>query len=274
MKKSRINIILLHSVLWILVLLTVYPIFYLFVTSLKSNAQIYSQFWAIFPSPVHWENYVIAWKAINIYMFNTFYVAVLSVGGTLFLASLSAYVFARFDFKFKELLFYSILILLMIPGVLTLIPSFKLIVALKLFNSHLALILPYIAGGQVFMIFVLRGFFANIPQTYFDAARIDGASEFKVYWNIALPLSKPILATMAIMQTMGVWGDYIWPMVAISSQKLRTISIGLMYFRSEYHVYQGHLMAGNVIASLPIIFLFLFTMKLFIKGITTGGLRA
>jgi len=263
-----------HAIVVLLIALTVYPLFYMFVTSLKTNAQIYTQFWAIPPFiPAHWENYVRAWHAIKNYILNSIVVSVSTVIGVLFFSSLSAYVFARTQFRGKEVIFHAILALLMVPGVLTLIPAFILVSRLGLFNNLLGLILPYVAGGQVFAIFLLRSFFEAIPQDYFDAARIDGASEFQIYKHMVLPLSKPILGTVAIMNVLSTWNDYIWPMVIISSRKLRTITIGLMYFRGEYRVYEGQLMAGNVLASIPIVLLFLFTMRLFIKGVTAGGLK-
>lgn len=273
-----------HTVLMTLVLLTIYPVVYMIVTSFKSNAQIYAHFWE-WPLPAalraklgwgvepHPENYLRAWHAVGPYLLNSVVVSASTLFGLLLFSSLSAYVFARYEFKGKEVLFYAILALLMVPGVLTLIPAAVLVMRLHLFNNLLGLIIPYMSGGQVFAIFILRGFFAAIPQDYFDAARIDGAGEFQVYRHIVLPLSKPILGTVAIMNVMSTWNDYVWPLVVLSSEKLRTVAVGLTYFRNEYLVRQGHLMAGNVLASIPIIILFLFTMRLFIKGLSAGGLK-
>lgn len=292
-RKGRL--VLTHHVLGLLVALTVFPIIYMLATSLKSNVNIYLRYWAV-PVPEflrnllaalpgragevfsnallpEYGNYRVAFRQIAPYVLNSIFISTSTVFLTLFLSSLSAFVFARYDFKGKETLYMAILALLMVPGVLTLIPAFKLVSQLGLFNTHFALILPYVSGGQVFAMFILRQFFEGIPQDYFDAARIDGASEFAVYRLIVLPLSKPILGTVAVMNVMYTWNDYIWPLVNLSSEKLRTVAIGLMHFRSEHMVYQGHMMAGNVIASLPIVLLFLFTMKLFIRGITSGGVK-
>jgi ABC-type glycerol-3-phosphate transport system permease component len=145
---------------------------------------------------------------------------------------------------------------------------------LGLFNSYGALILPAIAGSQVFAIFILRGFFAGLPEDYFAAARVDGASELQCYWHIALPMSKPILATIAIMVGVAVWNDYVWPLLVASDESLRTVSVGLQFFRTSYRVDIGELMAGNVLASIPLIILFAFASGTFVKGLSTGGIKA
>jgi len=273
-----------HTILLTLVLGTIYPVVYMVVTSFKSNAQIYAHFWE-WPLPQvlrekldwgvepHPDNYRRAWHAVAPNVLNSLVVSSATLFGLLFFASLSAYVFARYEFRGKQVIFYAVLALLMVPGVLTLIPAAVLVMRLHLFNNLLGLIIPYMSGGQVFAIFILRGFFEAIPQDYFDAARIDGAGEFQVYRRIVLPLSKPILGTVAIMNVMSTWNDYIWPLVVISSEKLRTVAVGLTHFRSEYLVRQGHMMAGNVMGSIPIVILFLLTMRMFIKGLSSGGLK-
>jgi ABC-type glycerol-3-phosphate transport system permease component len=192
----------------------------------------------------------------------------------LLVSSLSAYVFARMHFRFKTPIYYAILSLMMVPGVLTLVPSVILVRQLGLFNTYGALILPAIAGSQVFAIFILRGFFAGLPEDYFAAARVDGATELQCYWYIALPLSKPIMATIAIMVGVGVWNDYVWPLLVASDESLRTVSVGLQFFRTSYRVDIGELMAGNVLASIPLIILFAFASGTFVKGLSTGGIKA
>ncbi len=263
-----------HSILMILAFLTIYPFFYMLITSLKNNAQIRTKFWHILPEPIMWSNYSIAWKHISPCLLNTAFISLVTVIGVVFLSSLSAFVFAHYKFKLKEFLYYMILALMMIPGVLTLIPQVILVRNLHIFNTHWGVILPYIAGRQIMAIFILRSFFETIPMDYFDAARIDGASEFGIFMRIALPLSKPILGTVAVMNILATWNDYVWPLIVISDERLRTVTIGLQYFRMGFRIEEGQTMAGNVIAALPMMILFLFTSRLFIKGITTGGLKA
>lgn len=263
----------IHVILAVAVLLTFYPFIFLIVTSLKTNDQFMHHFWGI-TRPFHWENYKAAWEAIDQYILNSVIVAIFSVTGVLTVASLSAYAFARHRFPGSTILFYAIISLMMIPGVLTLISSFMWIKDLHLMNTRLALVLPYIAGGQVFAIFILRSFMASIPEELFEAARMDGASELRMFWNIAIPLSMPILGTVAIMNLLGVWNDYIWPLIVISDEAKRTLTIGLAFFRGTYYVNYGTLMAGYVIACLPLLVLFFIAMRYFVEGLTSGALKA
>jgi ABC-type glycerol-3-phosphate transport system permease component len=164
----------------------------------------------------------------------------------------------------------------MIPGVLTLVPAFLLVKNFGLINTYGALILPYIAGGQVFAIFILRSFIASLPEELFEAARLDGASTFQAFRHIAIPLSKPILVTIAIMNILGTWNDYVWPLVTTPDGKLWTISVGIVTFGNSFRGLEswGPMFAAFVLASIPLIVLFLFTMRYFIAGLTSGALKA
>lgn len=249
------------------------PFVMMLVMSLKSNGQIFAHFWAL-PHPVHWGNYTLAWHAIFRYMINSLVVMFSSVIGVVFLSSLSGYVFARQRFVGKEYVYYGILILMMIPHVLTLIPAFALVQSLGILNTRWALILPYISGGQVFGILLCRGFMATIPEELFESARIDGASEFQVYWRMAIPLSLPILATIAIMNAVGVYNDYIWPLVTISDHTIQTFTVGVTQFAGEYNLEYGPMLAGYVIGSIPLILIFIVGTKYYVQGITSGALKA
>ncbi len=186
----------------------------------------------------------------------------------LFVSSLGAFVFARFAFPGREFLFILVICLLMMPSILLLVPQFLLVKQLGLLNTRWALIMPYIAGGQVFAIFVLRSFMEAIPGELFDAGSMDGLSTFQSYRHIALPMSIPILSTIAIMNILGTWNDYVWPLVTISKNYLWTISVGVMSFsqRTSSFETRGVMFASYVIASAPLIILFFFTMKSFMKG--------
>jgi len=277
----------IHIIISIVVALTFYPFIVLLITSLKSNDQFFHDFWG-FASPAQWGNYSAAWTAISPYIMNSVIVSSISVVGVLVVSSLSAYAFARHKFPGSTVLFYGILSLMMIPGVLTLISSFMWVKEFPFaggnnwmgqggtgfLNSHLGLILPYIAGGQVFAIYILKSFISGLPEELFEAARIDGASEFRTFWSIALPLSKPMLGTVAIMNLLAVWNDYVWPLLVISDDSKKTLAIGLSFFQGTYSTTYGPLMAGYVIACLPLLILFLFTMKYFVEGLTSGAIKA
>lgn len=277
----------LTAALLTLLALSLVPFVMMLVLSLKSNAQIFTHFWEL-PNPVRWDFYSKAYAALIGYIANTAVVAVLTVVGVLALSSLSGYTFARHRFPGREVLYYGILSLLMIPGILTLIPAYMLVKTLQvpaftfvghtwgpyaLINTRWALILPYIAGGQVFGILLCRGFFQSLPEQLFEAARLDGASEWEIYRRIALPLSRPILATIGIMTSLSVYNDYIWPLVVISDNGLQTFSVGVTKFAGEFNLDYGPTLAGYVIGSVPLLLLFAFGMRYFIQGITSGSLK-
>jgi multiple sugar transport system permease protein/raffinose/stachyose/melibiose transport system permease protein len=223
--------------------------------------------------PMHWSNYREAGEIVLPYIFNSVVVSGITCFGVVMIGSLTAYVFASFEFPGRELLYYAILILLMVPGILTLVPSFVVVRDLHLLDTRWALILPWIAGGQVFAIFILRTFYAAMPKDLFEAARIDGAGELAIYARIAVPLSKSILGVVAIFNILGTWNDFLWPLVTISSQDSYPLVLGLYRFQSQYYTVWGPLMAGYVIGTIPLIILFAFTSRLFVQGLAAGGIK-
>ncbi|MDE0608513.1 MAG: carbohydrate ABC transporter permease [Anaerolineaceae bacterium] len=262
-----------HAILIVLLLLTIIPVLLLLLFSFKNNTQFFSQRFEI-TLPLYVNNYTRAWNAdIGKYMLNSLLYTVGSVALTLVPASLSAYVFARLRFHGKEVLFYMVLGLLMIPGVLTLIPSFILIIDLKLLSTRWAFWLPYAAGGQAFAILVLRTSFAGLPEDLFESARVDGAREIRIFWSIVLPLSLPILGTLALLQANVIWNDLIWPLTINTNPELKPVMAGLMIFTGIFRTEYGPLFAGYVLASLPMIVLFAFTSRLFIRGLMSGAIR-
>jgi multiple sugar transport system permease protein/raffinose/stachyose/melibiose transport system permease protein len=264
----------IHIFLIILGILTFYPFVFTIITSFKDNFQFIHNFWGI-TWPLHLSNYTDAWSRISRYILNSAIVTTSSAFGVLAIASISAFVFARFNFPGREFLFLCILSLLMIPGILTLVPAFLLVKRLGLLNTYWVLILPYISGGQVFAIFILRSFIASLPEELFEAARVDGATTFQSFFSIAVPLSKPILVTVAIMNVLSTWNDYVWPLVTIPDGRMWTITVGIVSFSSQYGGLEmwGPMFAGYVIASIPLIVLFFFTMRYFIAGLTSGALK-
>jgi len=241
--------------------------------SLKDNGQIYGRFWSL-PDPARWENYRDGWITMRRYIFNSLLYSLASVVGVVFLSSLSGYVFARHHFPGKEIIYVVILALLMVPGILTLIPTFVLVRQLGLINTPWALILPWTAGGQIFGILLCRSFFATLPQELFDAAKVDGASDFEQYFRIALPLSWPILVTLAIMHLVGSYNDFIWPLLAISDQNIQVVTVGLTQFRNEFGtVNWGPRMAAYAVSSVPLVILFAFGMRFYVRGLTSGAVK-
>ena len=261
-----------HGILFVTVLLTYIPFWILIVTSLKSIEQFYHSL--VLPAfPLQWGNYVTAWGVVSRFILNSTIVALVVVVGVVVVSSMAAFAFARYSFPGRTVLFYMIIGLLMVPGILTLVPAFVWIRDLGLLDTRWALILPGIAGEQVFAIFILRSFIAGLPEEIFEAARVDGAGMLRSYWNIALPLSTPILSVVVITTTLSMWNDYIWPLITINDPSLLTIPIGLAYFQGLYQTDFGPLMAGYVIGSLPLLVLFFFMMRQFVQGLTGGAIK-
>ena len=199
----------------LLVFLTLYPFAFMLITSTKSYTQFLHHYWApVWPMHIG-ENYTAAWNQIDVYLKNTVYVGTVSTVGFLISASMSGFVFARYRFPGKEFLFAALMLLMMIPQILQLIPAFMWVRRLGLLDTYWVLILPYIAGGQAYGVFIMRTFFASLPQGLFDAAKIDGASDFQIYLRVALPLSKGIVATLAILRFQQIWNDLIWPLITV-----------------------------------------------------------
>ena len=274
MRRAVVHDMPIHVFLILFGLITFYPFVFTILTSFKTSFQISHNFWGL-PTSLQLSNYRDAWTRLYPYLANSIIVTSATVVGVLFVASLAAYVFARFAFPGREFLFIMVICLLMIPSILLLVPQFLLVKQLKLLNTRWALILPYISGGQVFAIFVLRSFMEAIPTELFDAGAIDGLSTFRAYRHIAVPMSIPILSTVAILNILGTWNDYVWPLVTISKNYLWTITVGVMSFSMSVSSLEtrGVMFAGYVIASAPLVILFFFTMKTFIKGISSGALK-
>ena len=265
---------LLYAVLLILLIVTFIPIVYLVALSLKDNGQIYGRFWSM-PDPYRWENFALGSLAIWRAVLNSILTSGSSTAATVVLASLSGYVFARHRFPGKELIYTGILALLMIPPILTLIPAYVLILNMGLENTYWALILPWTSGGQVFALLLCRSFFATLPEEFFDAARIDGASELQSFAQIAVPLSAPILVTVAVVRLVTTYNQFMWPLVVISTPERQVVAVALTQFTSEIGVTDlGPQMAGYILASIPLIVLFSFGMRHYVRGLTAGGLKA
>jgi len=271
--RVRLQVMASYGVLSFLFFLTMLPYMVMIIRSFKSlNQTGISQ---VYPTlPLHYGNYIQAWKLISQFMLNSVIVTALTVVGVLLLSSITAYVFARYNFPGREFLFWLIIVLLMVPGIISLIPMFVMVASdLKLKNNYLGLLLPYWAGGQVFAIFVLRTYFASLPEELFESARLDGAGHLRLYWNITLPLSGPILSVIAILTILNTWNDYLWPLLILSEVKMRTVTIGLTFLRDTAFPRPGIEMAAYVLASIPMFLLFIATMRTFIRGITAGALK-
>jgi ABC-type glycerol-3-phosphate transport system permease component len=252
---------------------TFFPYLFLFITSTKPLSEFYRNFW-LPVWPPHWANYIEAWNAIDRYLLNSILVSGASTLLSLAGALPTAYVFARFSFPGKRLLFGLLLSLMLVPAILTLVPAFHLVRQMGLLDTLWVMILPYGIGGQVFAVFILRSFFASIEPAIFASARVDGAGEVRTFLHIALPLSKHAVGAVAILLTLGSWNNFIWPLVTISSNDRSVITRGLYVFTTNMDAPQyGEMFAAYLLSSLPLLILFLLTSRLFLQGIGSGAIK-
>ena len=272
--RERVTQTLLNLGLLLMALLTLIPIMNMLTMSLKDNGQIFARFWAL-PNPPRWQNYVSGWNAMWGYIVNSLLVSLSAMTGVVVLASTSGYVFARHRFPGRDTLYVVVISLMMIPGMMTLFPSFMLMHEFGLLDTRWALILPWMSGGQVFGILICRGYFAGLPQELFEAAKMDGAKEFELFWRIAVPLSWPIMVTLAIMNLVGTYNDFLWPLLTITSPSKQVVSVGLREFTSQFGIVDwGPRMAAYTVATIPLLLLFLFGMRYYIQGVTSGAIKA
>jgi ABC-type glycerol-3-phosphate transport system permease component len=263
-----------HTILLLFAFLTFYPFLFMVMISLKNNNQFYHFFWSPIVLPIEWNNYALAWNQVRGYILNSMVVSAVSIMGVLAIASPTAYAFARGNFPGRNALFGSIIALMMFPGVLTLIPSFHLVNWMGLLNTYWVMILPAVAYLQILSIYILRTFFESQQAELFEAARMDGATELRAFWHIALPLARPVLGVVAIITLLSTWNDFIWPLLTVTKADIQPITVGLTYFASgTFRQAFGPLMAGYTIASLPLIVLFGLFMRTFIEGMSAGAVK-
>lgn len=258
----------------ILLLFMIYPLLMSLWSAFKTIDQYnVSKFYPTLPLKI--SNLVTAFDKISIYTFNTIAVAIFGIIGSSIIASLAAFAFARMDFPGKGIFFTMVLSLMMIPGVLTLVPQFLMYKEMNLNNSLFAVLLPQLTLAPVGSVFLLTIFFKSLPKELFEAAKMDGAGPFKMFIKIAIPLSAPILITQAIMQMNSIWNDYLWPMTVISTNyENLTISAGLIVeFRNLYSQNMPVTYAGYLISSIPLLLVFIFGNKYYIRGLLNSGIK-
>jgi multiple sugar transport system permease protein len=251
-------------------------------TSLKSDAQIHPRdqtaaisLRSLLPRPIQWTNYPDALKTVPFaaYLENTLFLCVVNVLAAVFSSAVVAYGFSRLRFAGREALFLLMISTMALPGQVTMIPVFALFRKLGWYGSFLPLIVPHFCGNA-FFIFLLRQFFRTIPEELGEAARIDGANEWGIFWRIMLPLAKPALATCALFQFLGTWNDFFGPLLYINDPSHYTLAYGLQQFMSSYGGKWAQLMAGACIFTIPVIILFFFAQRTFIQGISTTGSKS
>lgn len=273
--KNRILTILTYAILIIVALVMLFPFVWLVSSSLKSQMDIFSYPPEWIPNPPLWQNYVEAmtFRPFHLYLRNSLAIAGLNMIAVVFSSSLCAYGFARIRFWGRDFWFAVVIATILLPNIVTLVPQFIIFTRLGWVNSILPLTVPLFFGGGAFNIFLLRQFFRTIPEELADAARIDGCSEFGIYWRIMLPLSKPALITVAIFTFLAAWNDLLGPLVYLRDPDTYTVAIGLAQFRGALVTRWDLQMAAAGAMILPVVILFFFSQRYFIKGIVMTGLK-
>jgi multiple sugar transport system permease protein len=255
------------------------PLAWMVLTSLKSFEEVTASPPVFFPQHARWGNYAEALTTFDFsrYLFNSLVICIATIAGTLMSCSLAAYAFACLRARGRDLIFALLLSTMMLPAQVTIIPLFKLFASIGWINTFYPLIVPSWLATNVFAIFLLRQFFLAVPRDYIEAARLDGASELRILWSIFVPLSKPVLLTVAVFTFIGSWNDLWGPLIYLHDDSKFTMPIGLLNFIGTSGRAQGspwHLvMAVSAVMMVPIVILFFVAQKRFIEGIATSGVK-
>lgn len=263
---------LIYVTLVAIAVVQAFPLVWMILTSVKNQREVFSSF---LPSRLDFSNFVRVWNAIDLprHLVNSLYVTTLTVVIVVFVATLAGYVFARFHFRGRDLLFYMFIGAMMIPGQAILIPMFQFLKSIGLLNTLTGLSLSYLGGSVAFAIFLMRSFFLSLPQELGDAGRIDGCTEFGVFRYVYLPLAKSGIAAVVIIQSMGTWNEFMFSNTFISSPDSKTIQAALFQAVGRYSTDYTALSSGLMLALVPIVTVYLILQKQFVQGLTAGALK-
>lgn len=263
---------LVYALLIVGAIIFMLPFMWMLTTSLKPAKEVFTFPPQFLPTSFEWHNYVDGWLALpfTTFLINTSIITVANVVGNLISCTLPAYAFARLQARGRNVMFVLMLATMMIPAEVTLVPTFLLFSKIGFVNTFWPLILPAWLGYP-FSIFLLRQFFMGIPRELDDAARIEGATDLQILTKIILPLSKPALATVAIVAFVGNWNNLLAPLIYLRSNDKLTLALGLKLFNGQYITFFNQLMAVSILTILPIVVTFFFTQKYFIRGVTLTG---
>lgn len=272
-KSSAFIKILIYTCLTVIFILAVIPFVWTILTSVKTNEGIHAWPPQWIPMPMVLEHYRELFRQMAFFraFLNSVIITLCVTLLSLFLNALGGYVFAKYEFPYRDQLFLVLLLTMMVPGQVTMIPVFLILKSLGLINNYLGLILP--AGVSVFGIFLMRQFMQSIPDSYIESARIDGCSEFRTFWTIVLPLCGPVLAALGIFTFTGVWSDFMMPLIVLHDESMHTLTLALANLNGQHTARWGLLMAGAAVTILPIALVFLVLQKKFVEGVTISGLK-
>lgn len=256
------------------VILVVYPLIFVLLTSIKDSGEFYTNIWG-WPSRIAIENYSYAWNIAKIgeYFVTTVIVVAITVVATLIISAFAGYALAKLRVPHADLIILLIFLLSMLPSESILMPTYLLVGKLKITGTYASLILPYIGWGLALSTYIYRNFFATVPTEMIEAARIDGCGELRIFAQIILPIVKPATATNAIFIFMSWWGEMLWASTELSASSLKTLALGITAFVQSAGTDWGPLCAASAIILIPIVVVFLFTQKYVVSGLTGGAVK-
>lgn len=274
-KKKGISKIISHAVLLAFSVVFSLPFIWMIITSLKTSKELFTDSLSLIPRSLQWSNYSAAFSSVDFMRLtgNTLFVTVLTILGFLISVPLVAYSCSLIEWRGKKIVFSIVMATMMLPGQVTLIPVYMIWNKLGVIGTYVPLILPAYFAMSGFYIFMMRQFFMTLPMSIINSAVIDGASEFRIYSQIILPLTKPALAAISIFAFMGAWGDFFGPLIYLNKASMYTLSLGLTAFTQEHYVEWEKLMAASAMFTVPIIIIFFMAQKYFIEGITLTGIK-
>lgn len=271
-RRNRRQKIVLHLILLAGSAVMLLPFFWMLSTSLKASNAIFEEFpprWI--PKEFVWSNYAKSWTSVPFGRFyqNSIIVAVSVTALQILTSSLAAFAFARLKFRGRDTLFFMYLTALMIPFAILLLPNFLIIRQLGWFDSYAALIIP--PSFSAFSTFLMRQYFRSLPLELDEAARMDGASSLRIWWQITMPNSLPVIGAVSVFVFLGLWNSLLWPLVVTDSKEMLTVPVGLTFFQGQFYVRWELLMAAAVIAMLPVLVIYFLAQNWFIKGMSVSS---
>lgn len=264
---------LIYLILIIGAILVLFPFIWMILTSLKSLSEVQSVPPVYIPEKFLFSNYKEALEQAPflIYFLNSVIVALVSTILVICVNALGAFAFVKYDFKGKSFLLTILIATMMVPGEMLIITNFQTIAKMNLVDTRIAIFLPYIVS--VFYLFLIKQFFEQIPNELYLAAKVDGDTDFQFFYRVLLPISKPVLTTVALLNIIGSWNAFLWPILITNSDKVRTLPIGLTQFTTDAGSQVQLLMAASTFVIMPMIILFIVTRKYVISGLTSGSMK-
>lgn len=271
--NNTVTMVVIYAVLIIVTALMLIPFVWMLSASLKMNKDVFTFPIQWIPDNPRWKNYVDIWTKIPLLTFvkNSAKLTIIVTLLQLFTSSFAAYAFAKMDFKGKNMLFLGYIATIAVPWQAYMVPQFMMMRAWHLNNTHLAIIC--LQAFSAFGVFLMKQFYEGVPSELCEAARIDGLTEYGIWFRVMLPLSKPALSTLTIFTFVSTWNDFLGPLIYLTRNELKTIQIGLRMFISQYSAEYGLIMAASVIALIPVLIVFLSLQKYFVQGVASTGLK-